>query len=153
MRQRRVSKEAQIRTLALFRDCSAQDVHDVARLGDMVDLPAGQTLAVAGCRSHDLVVVVDGVAVGSCPSGEIVLLPGSSYGGFYGGPHALAVESLTPVRVIVFPQRTLHALIERVPSIAAAAAVWKPFAAPRRAARPRPCRRRPVRTGAAHPAV
>ena len=153
MRRRRVSKEARIRALALFAECNAEQVHDIARLGDMVDVPAGQTLAVAGCRSHDLVVVVDGVAVGSCASGETMLLPGSSYGGFYGRPHALAVESLTPVRLIVFSQRTLHALIERVPPIAAAAAVWKPSAGNRRAARTRPCRRRPVRTGAAHPAV
>jgi len=151
MRQRRVSKEAQIRTLALFAECSAEDVRDIARFGDMVDLPAGQTLAIAGCRSHDLIVVVDGVAVGSCPSGEIVLLPGSSYGAFYGRPHALAVESLTRLRVIVFPQRTLRALTERVPAIAAASAVWKRSAVPRRATRPRPCRE--VRKAAAHQVV
>src|SRR5947207_13465115 len=104
MRTRRMSKEAQIRTLALFRECSAQDVRDIVRLGDVVHVPAGQTLAVAGCRSRDLVVVLDGVAAGSCPSGETVLLPGSSYGGFYDRPYALALESLTPLRLIVFPQ-------------------------------------------------
>jgi hypothetical protein len=127
------SKEKRIAGLAAFRDCSVEDVRLIARLADEIDLPAGRVLARAGDAAREFVVVLDGVAVGSSAWGRTVLLPGSCYGGFHREPHALAIETLTAVRLLVFPPRVLGALTERVPSIASASVVWESPAVSRRA--------------------
>jgi hypothetical protein len=146
------SKEKQIRGLAPFRKCSTDELRLIARLADEVDVPAGRVLAHEGQKTRELIFVLDGVAVGSSVAGRTVLLPGGCYGGFGNTPHALQIETVTAVRLLVFPPRVLGSLIACVPSIAPALAVWNSPATSRGTKRARPCHGRGnVRTRLAHP--
>ena len=112
-------KEQGLRALPLFAGCNSRELRWVARVADVVDLPAGTALAVAGHTPNEFVVVVDGLATAS--NDRIAFGPGSYFGhvGIAGHrPHDVTVEARTAVRAIVIERRAFLGMLERAPSVA-----------------------------------
>jgi CRP-like cAMP-binding protein len=113
-------KEQQIGELGLFRGCRPSEVAWIARVADTLDIGAGSTLAREGRTVREFIVVVDGVAGGTNDDGEILLGPGAYFGemGLVDRrPHAMTVESLTDMRLLVFEARVFSGLLEKLPGV------------------------------------
>ena len=112
------AKEKGIRELALFRDCSAAEIRWIARIGDVIDVPAGRVIALEGETVREAFVLIGGVA--SAQDGDVLLGRGAWHGAAEiesARPAAMTVESLCPVRLLVFGIRELRALLNRIPSV------------------------------------
>ena len=113
-------KEQQIAELALFRGCRPSEVSWIARVADTLDIGAGSTLAREGSTVREFIVVVDGVAGGTNGDGQVLLGPGAYFGemGLVDRrPHAMAIESLTDMRLLVFEARVFSGLLEKLPGV------------------------------------
>ena len=113
-------KEQQIAELALFRGCSPSEVSWIARVADTLDVGAGSSLALEGSRVREFIVVVDGMAAGANGDGDVLLAPGAYFGelGLVDGrPHAMTIEAVTDMRLLVFEARVFSGLLEKLPTV------------------------------------
>ena len=109
-------KAANVQRLGLFGDLDARDVEWVCRVADVVDVPAGTTLAVDGESVREVAVVMDGVA----SAGDVLLGRGAYFGACElatGRRAAMTVASSTPVRLLVFGVREFRSLLKRVTTL------------------------------------
>ena len=87
----------------LFAACSDKELERLARLAEVVDFPAGQTLMSEGDMGHEFFVIIDG-EVGVVIGGDTVakLGPGQYVGEtalLDPGPRTATVTALQPVRL------------------------------------------------------
>jgi CRP-like cAMP-binding protein len=113
-------KIARIAELALFRDCRPADLQWIARAADMIDLPAGRDVRVAGSTVREFVVLVDGTASMSNGHDDVLLAPGTHVGEreiLDRSPAAGTVTARTRVRLLVFGAPQFRGMLDRLPGV------------------------------------
>ena len=112
------------RRLPLFTGCSDEQLAKADSLLSELSVPAARQLLAQGAPSRELIVIVEGLVVVTKDSKPLALLgPGDVVGemGFLdGGRRTAAVETLTPVRLLVGNLAEADALCRVVPGLAAA---------------------------------
>ena len=113
-------KMSLIQQVPLFEGLSRNQVKEIARLADEVDIPAGKRLATTGETGEELLVIIDGQAIVKTPTHTRRLGPGDIVGEMSlidGGPRSATVEATTPMRLLVVGRREFWQLLEVAPSI------------------------------------
>lgn len=114
-------KRQQIAGLGLFAGCSGAEIDWIARVADVVDLPAGRVLVEAGSRTREFFVVLGGGLSVRAGGGDVPILPGA-YTGHRGlieqRPHPHTIRTLAPTRLLVFTPGAFSGMLHRVPSVA-----------------------------------
>jgi CPA1 family monovalent cation:H+ antiporter len=114
-------KVALLRKVAFFDGLSAQQLSQVARLADDVEVEAGRKLASAGDTGRELFIIVDGEAVVRPARGRAIRLGRGDFFGemslIDGAPRSATVESTTPMRLLVVGQREFWQLLATAPAI------------------------------------
>ena len=117
----RSDKVALLRKVAFFDGLSAQQLGQVARLADEVEVQAGRTLARAGDTGKELFIIVDGEAVVRPARGRAIRLGRGDFFGemslIDGAPRSATVEATTPMRMLVVGQREFWQLLAAAPAI------------------------------------
>jgi CRP-like cAMP-binding protein len=113
-----------LREVALFAECSRDELQKVAALGTLVSVESGQVLLREGTPGDQFIVVVEGrLGVSRMSTGPVALIgPGEFSGEMALLDHArrsATVTALTPAVVYVSNPAEFQALIE-IPSIGAA---------------------------------
>jgi CRP-like cAMP-binding protein len=116
---------AELRTVALFRECSARDLRRVARLATGVDVPAGRVLCLEGAVGAEFFVIVRGSAwVERCGKRIAYLGPGEAFGEIAllsrnaGSQRTATVVAADAMTVLVFSRAEFNTLIRSVPAVA-----------------------------------
>jgi CRP-like cAMP-binding protein len=114
-------KVALLKKVAFFDGLSAQQLNQVARLADEVEVEAGRKLAGAGDTGRELFIIVDGEAVVRPARGRAIRLGRGDFFGemslIDGAPRSATVEAATEMRLLVVGQREFWQLLSTVPSI------------------------------------
>jgi CRP-like cAMP-binding protein len=120
----RVTQDDKIERLeevALLEACSYKQLRAVARITDVLELPAGTTLARAGEPGNEFFLIVDGSArVEVSPRKRSRLGPGDYFGEMSlldGGPRSATVVADTPVRLLVINRRDFTTLLREAPAL------------------------------------
>jgi CRP/FNR family cyclic AMP-dependent transcriptional regulator len=121
MRLRKDAKIELIRRVPLFARCSKQELAEVAKIADEIDLPAGKTLMRQGQRGSEFFVLVEGTAEVEKDGKRIREL---DQGDFFGeialvtrSPRTATVTTSSPVRALVITDRSFRSLLDRSPSV------------------------------------
>lgn len=114
-------RQAALRRLTPFRDCSVRELRAIERLMTRLDLPGERVLCEQGERGYEVIFLVDGIARVERDGVEVALLgPGEVIGEMAvlsGSVRNATVTSVTPVRIFVLDTREFGAVMEAVPSI------------------------------------
>ena len=110
-----------IRRVPLFQACKQNDLVELGRLADEVEVPAGKVLTRQGTTADAFYVVVEG-KLRVERDGHVVarLGPGDFVGEIAlvdGGPRTATVTTEAPSRLLVVGHREFHSLLDRFPSI------------------------------------
>jgi len=98
---------------------SRNELVALARIGDVVDIDAGDPIHPEGRAFAWAYLVITGTAFERCDEYDIAGGPGTFFGaGTCDGDRRLALWALTDVRVLVIGRRELLGLYERHPSFA-----------------------------------
>ena len=128
-----------IEHLELFRSCTRQERRTIARLGTVVDIPAGRWLIAAHSVPSQLVVVLDGVLHVEDQRGHTHLVRAGGWVGdealLDGTVNPATVVTRTDCRLLVYNAREFATLLYLAPSVrlrlyAAVAARRTPTPAP-----------------------
>jgi CRP/FNR family transcriptional regulator, cyclic AMP receptor protein len=114
-------KIARLEEVALLEACSYKQLRAVARITDVLELPAGTMLARAGEPGNEFFLIVDGSArVDVSPRKRSRLGPGDYFGEMSlldGGPRSASVVAETPVRLLVIKRRDFTTLLREAPAL------------------------------------
>jgi CRP/FNR family transcriptional regulator, cyclic AMP receptor protein len=114
-------KIARLEDVPLLEACSYKQLRAVARITDVLELPAGTMLARAGEPGNEFFVIVDGSArVEVSPRKRSRLGPGDYFGEMSlldGGPRSATVVADTPVRLLVINRRDFTTLLREAPGL------------------------------------
>ncbi len=120
----RVSQDDKIKRLErvpLLAECSRRQLKAVAKITEVVEVPAGKVLVRAGESGDEFSLIVDGHARVEIPSRQPVRLgPGDYFGEMSlldGGPRSATVVAETPLRLLVISRRDFSALLADVPEL------------------------------------
>jgi CRP/FNR family transcriptional regulator, cyclic AMP receptor protein len=121
---RKDTKVALIRSVPLFSHCTKKEVNQLAKLADLVDVPAGHELVKEGDPlAREFMVIIDG-EVEVRRGGRTVATLGS--GDFFGemaliagGPRNATVRATVPTELLVVTPAPFHALLKKLPSLQA----------------------------------
>jgi len=115
------NKVVLLRKVAFLNGLSAQQLNQVARLADEVEVEAGRKLVRAGDTGRELFIIVDGEAVVRPPRGRVIKLGRGDFFGemslIDGAPRSATVEAATEMRLLVVGQREFWQLLATAPSI------------------------------------
>jgi CRP-like cAMP-binding protein len=122
MALRRDAKMDLLKRVPLFAGCSKNELREIARTADELDIREGTVLTREGKSGREFFVLVTGTArvtkkgkmIGDLAAGdwfgEIALLTDS--------PRTATVTATAPVDVLVITDRRFRSLVETMPSIA-----------------------------------
>jgi CRP/FNR family transcriptional regulator, cyclic AMP receptor protein len=114
-------KITRLEEVALLEGCSRKQLRAVARIADVLELPANTTLARAGEPGNEFFLLMDGAArVEVSPRKRSRLSPGDYFGEMSlldGGPRSATVVAETPVRLLVIKRRDFSTLLREVPEL------------------------------------
>lgn len=114
-------KISRLEEVALLEACSRKQLRAVARITDVLELPAGTTLARAGEPGNEFFLIMDGSArVEVSPRKRSRLAPGDYFGEMSlldGGPRSATVVAETPVRLLVIKRRDFSTLLREAPEL------------------------------------
>ena len=114
-------KIARLEEVALLEACSYKQLRAVARITDVLELPAGTMLARAGEPGNEFFLILDGSArVEVSPRKRSRLGPGDYFGEMSlldGGPRSASVVADTPVRLLVINRRDFTTLLREAPAL------------------------------------
>jgi len=111
-------KEQTISALELFSGCRADEIRTVAEIGDVVEVPAGCSLAQIGSRAREFVVVLEGRVIAQTGRHRTVLGAGSHFGALElidGRNHARDIKTGSRCRLLVFETRAFRGLLSMYP--------------------------------------
>lgn len=113
-------KIERLRRTDALGQCTATELRQVARAGELVRVAAGDSIHPAGAPLHWCYLVVEGEAM----AGERRMPAGSTYGDtevLMRDRHgADALVAVTDVEVMAIPSRNFIELVETIPSLSAA---------------------------------
>ena len=114
-------KIARLEDVTLLEACSYKQLRAVARITDVLELPAGTMLARAGEPGNEFFLIVEGAArVEVSPRKRSRLGPGDYFGEMSlldGGPRSATVVAETPVRLLVINRRNFTTLLREAPAL------------------------------------
>jgi CRP/FNR family transcriptional regulator, cyclic AMP receptor protein len=111
-----------IKKVPLFAHCSKDELAEVARLADEIDLPEGKVLTTQGQRGHEFLVLLEGSA-DVVKDGETIAKLGA--GDFFGEialisqiPRTATVTATSPIHALVVADHDFRTLLDRSPGTA-----------------------------------
>jgi CRP-like cAMP-binding protein len=115
-------KIQRLQTVPILAECTGRQLREVARIAEVVELPAGAVLARTGDPGEDFFFIVDGSAEVAVPDGKRVhLAPGEFFGEMSlldDGPRTATVVAGTAIRLLVIKRRHFATLLREVPALA-----------------------------------
>jgi CRP/FNR family transcriptional regulator, cyclic AMP receptor protein len=115
------AKQALLRKVSLFAGLGGRDLDEVARLADMVDLPAGTVLMRQGANGNEMFVISSGSVRVDRDGSELARLGAGDVFGEIAllseGPRTATVTTLEPTTVFVLAHREFHTLMESSPAV------------------------------------
>jgi CRP-like cAMP-binding protein len=120
----RVSQDEKMKRLEevpLLEGCSQRQLRSVARIAEVIEVPAGTVLARAGQSGDQFFLILDGSArVDVPPRKRAKLKPGDYFGEMSlldGGPRSATVTADTPLRLLVIQRRDFATLLREAPDL------------------------------------
>jgi CRP/FNR family transcriptional regulator, cyclic AMP receptor protein len=120
----RVSQDDKIDRLeevGLLAGCSRRQLRAIARISDVIEVPADTVLAKAGQPGEEFFLIMDGRArVEVSPRKRSHLEPGQYFGEMSlldGGPRSASVIGETPLRLLVIKRRDFATLLREAPEL------------------------------------
>ena len=114
-------KIARLEDVTLLEGCSRKQLRAVARITDVLELPAGTVLARAGEPGNEFFLIVDGSARVEVSVRKRSRLERGDYFGemslLDGGPRSATVIAETPVRLLVINRRDFTTLLREAPGL------------------------------------
>lgn len=121
------SKVDSVRRMPAFSGCSDEEIIDLTREADELDVRPGQVLMVEGDSAGEIFLILSGrVSVRSCGAEIGQAGPGETVGEMAmidPGPRSATVVAETPVRALVFGPRHLHGLLGQAGPVRAVASI------------------------------
>ena len=114
----------QLGRVPLFAACSQKDLRSIARAGDEIRVPAGQTLCEEGRPGREFFLILEGKASvrrGNSKKSVATLGPGQYFGEMAlldRGPRSATVVADTDMDLLVLGQREFHGVVDEVPTLA-----------------------------------
>ena len=121
----RISQDVRIERLEevnLLAGCSRRQLRAIARVSEVIEVPAGSVLARAGDPGEEFFLILDGHAhVEVSARKRSRLGPGQYFGEMSlldGGPRSASVVAETPLRLLVIKRRNFSTLLREAPELA-----------------------------------
>jgi CRP-like cAMP-binding protein len=120
----RISQDDRIDRLeevGLLAGCSRRQLRAIARISEVIEVPAATVLARAGTAGEEFFLILDGSArVEVSPRKRSRLEPGQYFGEMSlldGGPRSASVTAETPLRLLVIKRRDFTTLLKEAPEL------------------------------------
>jgi CRP/FNR family cyclic AMP-dependent transcriptional regulator len=120
----RVSQDTKIdriQEIPLFEGCTKRQLRAVARIADVLEVPAETVLTRAGDPGEAFFLILDGrVRIEVSARKRLRMGPGEFFGEMSlldGGPRTATVAADTDVRVLMIPRRDFSLLLSKVPDL------------------------------------
>jgi CRP/FNR family transcriptional regulator, cyclic AMP receptor protein len=120
----RISQDDKIDRLedvGLLAGCSRRQLRAIARISEVIEVPAATVLARAGTPGEEFFLILDGSArVEVSPRKRSRLEPGQYFGEMSlldGGPRSASVTAETPLRLLVIKRRDFTTLLKAAPEL------------------------------------
>jgi CRP-like cAMP-binding protein len=120
----RISQDDRIERLeevSLLAGCSRRQLRAIARISDVLEVPAATMLARRGDPGEEFFLILDGTArVEVSPRKRGKLGPGDYFGEMSlldGGPRSASVIADTPLRLLVIKRRDFSTLLRAAPDL------------------------------------
>jgi CRP/FNR family cyclic AMP-dependent transcriptional regulator len=120
----RISQDDKIDRLeevGLLAGCSRRQLRAIARISEVIEVPAGTVLARAGAPGDEFFLILDGSArVEVSARKRSKLEPGQYFGEMSlldGGPRSASVAAETPLRLLVIKRRDFTTLLKEAPEL------------------------------------
>ena len=120
----RISQDDRIDRLeevGLLAGCSRRQLRAIARISEVIEVPAATVLARAGTAGEEFFLILDGSArVEVSPRKRSRLEPGQYFGEMSlldGGPRSASVTAETPLRLLVIKRRDFTTLLREAPEL------------------------------------
>jgi CRP-like cAMP-binding protein len=101
--------------------CSRRQLRAIARISEVIEVPAATVLARAGAPGEEFFLILDGSArVEVSPRKRSRLEPGQYFGEMSlldGGPRSASVTAETPLRLLVIKRRDFTTLLKEAPEV------------------------------------
>jgi CRP-like cAMP-binding protein len=114
-------KIARLEDVGLLAGCSRRQLRAIARISEVIEVPAGTVLARAGTPGDEFFLILDGSArVEVSPRKHSRLQPGQYFGEMSlldGGPRSASVVADTPLRLLVIKRRDFTTLLREAPEL------------------------------------
>jgi CRP-like cAMP-binding protein len=114
-------KIARLEEVSLLEECSRKQLKAVARITEVVEVPAGSVLARVGEPGNEFYLIMDGSARVELSSRRRVRLkPGDYFGEMSlldGQPRSATVVAETPMRLLVIKRRDFATLLREAPEL------------------------------------
>jgi CRP-like cAMP-binding protein len=114
-------KIARLEEVPLLAECSRRQLKAVAKITDVIEVPAGTELARRGQPGNEFYLIVDGSArVEVSPRKRARLGPGAFFGEMSlldGGERSATVVAETPMRLLVIKRRDFATLLREAPEL------------------------------------
>lgn len=118
----RDKKIEHLEDVPIFQTCTRRQLLAVARISDVIEVPAGKTLAQEGELGNEFYLILQGGARVEASGGKRVrrLGPGDFFGEMSlidGKPRSATVVAETPMQLLVIHRRTFWRLLTEVPHL------------------------------------
>ena len=120
----RISQDDKIDRLedvGLLAGCSRRQLRSIARISEVIEVPAATVLARSGASGEEFFLILDGSArVEVSPRKRSRLEPGQYFGEMSlldGGPRSASVIAETPLRLLVIKRRDFTTLLKEAPEL------------------------------------
>jgi CRP-like cAMP-binding protein len=120
----RISQDDKIERLeevGLLAGCSRRQLRAIARISEVIEVPAGTVLARSGAPGEEFFLIMDGSArVEVSARKRSRLEPGQYFGEMSlldGGPRSASVLAETPLRLLVIKRRDFTTLLKEAPEL------------------------------------
>lgn len=114
-------KMEHLQTVPLLADCTGRQLREVARITEVIELPADAVLTRAGDPGDQFFFIVDGSARVEVPGGRTGRLgPGDFFGEMSlldGEPRSATITAETAVRLLGIKRRHFMTLLREVPAL------------------------------------
>ena len=118
---RRDAKIELMKAVPLFSRCSKKQLAAIARLADLIQLPAGTKLIREGASGREFMVIVDGAGEVRRKGRKVATIgPGDFIGEIaliVGGPRNATVVTTTDTSLLVLTARQFWTVLEDAPEI------------------------------------
>jgi CRP-like cAMP-binding protein len=115
------SKQDLIQTIPLFSDASRRELEELARIADVIDLPAGKRLMREGDRGREFFALLEGTA-DVTRRGQLLSTLGP--GDFFGEialvsrvPRTATVVTTSPAQALVIAEQSFERMLQLDPDI------------------------------------